>query len=318
MQLSDGDGSRVFDFGAHLHPENVLPESFEQFEPYLGAHHTDIEEYVRWCEEAGIDGAALSQPYYMGHGDGEATATANDALLAEIDDYDQFHGLAAIPTAAGGETAAAEFERCLDAGYSGGALATKSDGIELNDPEVEPVLAVAADRGVPLLVHPKLNESLHPEALDDTYRLNAIFGREAALSESIFKVIHDGVLDRYPDLDLVFHHLGGNIAAMLGRIHLQLDPGRWPGQEHVKGYEAFKTQLEQRVYVDTSGFFGYSAPVRVALEAFPSTQLLFGTDAPYEPRPPEEGRAFADAIAEVTSRADADRILGGNARDLLE
>lgn len=318
MQSSATDQVRVFDFGAHLHPERVLPAVFEKFEPYLGPHHTDVAEYARWCEQAGIDGAALSQPYYMGHDDGETTATANDALLAEIDDYDQFHGLAAIPTAAGGETAAMELERCLDEGYSGGALATKSDGIELNDPEVESVLEVAASRNAPLLVHPKLNESLHPEVLDDSYRLNAIFGREAALSESIFKVVHDGVLDRYPDLDLVFHHLGGNIAAMLGRIHLQLDPGRWPGQENLKGYEAFKTQLEERIYLDTSGFFGYPAPVRIALEELSSAQLLFGTDAPYEPRTPEEARRFADAVAGLASATDTDRILAENALELLE
>lgn len=311
------DRIETFDFGAHLHPEPVLPEAFKKFEGYIGPQHTNIAEYVQWYEEVGIDGAALSQPYYIGQEDEKKTAIANDALLGEIAGYDQFCGLAAIPTAAGGEVAAQEFERCLDNGYCGGALATKSDGIQLNSPKMEPILEVADETGAPLLVHPKLDESLHPDVLDDTYRLNAIFGREVALSESIFKVIHDGVLDRYPDLNLVYHHLGGNIASMLGRIHLQLDDGRWPGQEQVKDYSEFKTRLEERVYLDTSGFFGYSAPVRVTLEELPSSQLLFGTDAPYEPRTAAEGRQFVQTITDVTSTVDSKRILAGNALDLL-
>lgn len=318
MSTPDRERIKTFDFGAHLHPKSVLPDAFVKYEAYIGTQHTDIEAYERWHGEAGIDGAAFSQPYYMGHGDAEKTAAANDALLREIDGYDQYFGLAAIPTAAGGEVAADEFERCLKNGYNGGALATKSDGIELNDPEVEPILEVADRTGAPLLVHPKLDESLHPDALNDRYRLNAIFGREAALSESIFKVIHDGVFDSYPDLGLVYHHLGGNIASMLGRAHLQLDEGRWPGQEHVKTFDDFKTQLEERVYLDTSGFFGYSAPVRVALEELPSSQLVFGTDAPYEPRSTAEGRRFVETIEEVTSNADSRRILADNALELLD
>jgi len=74
-----------------------------------------------------------------------------------------------------------------------------------------------------------------------------------------------GILDDYPDLDLVFHHLGGNIASMMGCAHLHLDIGRWLGQEHVKPFEEFRTQLEERIYLDSAGFFGYHAPVRTTL-----------------------------------------------------
>lgn len=308
------DSIDILDFGAHLLPESVIPDSFREFNAYVGEKHSVAAKYVRWMEETGVDASVLSQPYYMGHGDAERTATANDALLEELSEYPHLFGLAAIPTAAGGQVAAEELERSLAKGYHGGALATKSGGVELNDRGAEPILEIADNTGDPILVHPKLDESIHPEALDDTYRLNAIFGREAALSESIFKVIHDGVLDRYPDLNLVYHHLGGNVAAMMGRIHLQLDDGRWPEQDHVKSFEAFKSQLEDRIYIDTSGFFGYRSPVRVALEEFPSTQLLFGSDAPYEPRTSDELRRFTTAIEDVAS----DRVLSGNALDLLD
>jgi predicted TIM-barrel fold metal-dependent hydrolase len=319
MTRSDRSASTtsVFDFAGHVHLDTVTPDTVTRLDAFVGDHHSDLETLIRWYDTAGVDGAALSQPFFMGHGDADAVAEANDALLDRIDGYPAFHGLAAIPTAAGGEAAADELKRCLDAGYRGGALETKSDGIELVDADVEPVLEAANRTGVPLLVHPKLNDSLHPEVLDDSYRLNAIFGREAALCESLSKVIHDGVFERYPNLTLVYHHCGGNIASMIGRVQGQLDPGRWPGQEHVVPYEKFEETLRERVYIDTCGFFGHPGPLRDALELFPTSHVLFGTDTPYEARSHEEYREY---ISTVRATADADatqQILGENARQLL-
>lgn len=308
----------TIDFGAHLYPESVIPDALvgSALDEMLGGQLRDPADLRAMYDAGGIDGAVLSQPFYMGASDAEATARANDALLDVVEADESLYGLAAIPVSAGGEAAAAEFERSLDAGYHGGALETETDGIELVDGELEPVFEVADRTGAPLLVHPKLHDSLGVGALDDDLMLNAIFGREVAMAESICKVIHGDVLDRYPDLNLVFHHLGGNLASMMGRVHLQLDPGRWPGQEAVKDYEEFVHALESRVYVDTAGFFGYEAPLRATLEEFPVSNVLFGTDYPFEPRDAGELSDFEGAVESVAGD-DADRILESNALDLL-
>lgn len=308
----------AIDFGAHLFPLDTFPEPIDDgpVRDILGPMLHDPDLLLQTYQAAGISHAALSQPYYMGHEDAQAVATANDALLDIVDEYEAFYGLAAIPVSAGGDAAAREFERALDAGYNGGALETKTNGVELTDDSLQPVFDVAEERDAPILVHPKLHQSLHPDALSDDWRLNAIFGREAALSESISKVIHEGVLDRHPDLDLVYHHLGGNVASMLGRIHLQLDDGRWPGQDRVKSYESFVAQLRDRIYLDTSGFFGYDAPLRTTLEEFPASNVLFATDYPFEPRDDAELASFVDSVEEVAD-ADAEAILHDNAERLL-
>lgn len=312
--------STVIDFGAHLAPDE--PAELEFFQDFIeeqdgAAIHSSMDALIERYDEAGVDGAVLSTPFYMGSGHLPRTRSGNDALQEVVAPHEDYYTLAAIPTAAGGEEAAAELERCLDAGFNGGAIETKSDGIELHHPEVEPIFEVADQRGAPLLVHPKLNESLHPDALDDTWRLNAIFGREVALAESISKVVHEGVLDRYEHLDLVYHHNGGNIASMMPRIHLQLDAGRWPGMEAVKPFEAFERQVEERIYLDSSGYFGEPGPFGKTLEEFPSTRLLFATDFPYETRRPAVFGKIVDAIESVASHQDAERILGANALDLL-
>lgn len=308
----------TIDFGAHLYPAGTLPEPLAEgpLGALLGPLLTDPERLLSAYEGTGIDRMVLSQPFYMGHGDVDTVAAANNALLAVIDEYPAFEGLAAIPVSAGGEPAAEEFERTLEAGFVGGALETRTDGIELTDEVLEPVFDVAERGGAPVLVHPTLDDSLHPAVLSDEWRLNAIFGREAALSESLSKVIHEGVLDRHPELTLVYHHLGGNIAAMLGRVNLQLAEGRWPGQERVKPWSAFVQQLRDRVYLDTSGFFGYESPLQAALAEVPAERILFGTDYPFEPRDGGELSRLVDTVDRVAG-ADAPAIRSGNAERLL-
>lgn len=322
MTASDEEDRTVIDFGAHLFPESVFPTAAYEESASQGSSFVpllkDPETFSQRLAAAGIDIGVLSQPYYMGHAETDLVVEANDALLSVIDRYQEYYGLAAIPVAAGGEAAAGEFERCIANGYHGGAIETKTNGIELIDSELEPVFEVAEETGAPLLVHPKLHESLGPDVLDDSYALNAVFGREAALCESLCKVIHDGVLDRFPGLNLVYHHHGGNIASMLGRVHNHLDDGRWAGlHERTKPYSEFKAQLESRIYVDTSGFFGYPAPLRTTLEELPATHVLLGTDFPFEPRTADELRQFVRVVEQLAPRKDARHILGETAADLL-
>lgn len=308
----------TIDFGAHLYPADSFPAllSGTPIHERLGSRVTDPERLRELYDEAGIDGAVLSQPFYMGSGNHDATAAANDALCTVVDEYERFYGLGSIPVAAGGDVAAEEFERVLDLGLHGGAVETKTDGIELTDSAYEPVFEVASATGAPVFVHPKLNGSIHPDAFPDDLRLNAIFGREMALAESISKVIHDGVFERYPDLTLIYHHFGGNLASMLGRIHLQLDPGRWPGQDHVEPYEEFHARLTESICVDTSGFFGYDAPLRTTLDELPASQVLFGTDYPYEPRDASELASFVDSVERVVD-GDGEDVLSRNAKRVL-
>ncbi|KDE57492.1 hypothetical protein EL22_11730 [Halostagnicola sp. A56] len=309
----------TIDFGAHLFPRETYPDAFvgSEIESLLGDQLSDVDGLLTMYERAGIDRAVLSQPYFMGSADATVAAASNDALLDVVEDTDRLYGLAAIPTQAGGEVAAAEFERALDKGFNGGALETTSGGINLDDKILEPVFEVADQTGAPLLVHPKLDESLHPDALDDEYLLNATFGREVALAASICRVIHTGLLDRYPGLQLIYHHLGGNIAVMMGRIRLQLDEGRWPGQDHVKTIEEFEAQLRERIYVDTAGFFGDRTALEAALDVFPASNVVFGTDYPYEPRSDRELAELVTAVSDVTSTSQEATVLEESARALL-
>jgi|GEM_PF-3250392 len=316
---------RVVDFASHIHPSDPDNKDHEYIDEELGRPvYRDADEHRASYDDAGIEEAVLPQPIFMGHGDLGKTREANDALHDVLAARDSYYGLASIPTAAGVEEAASEFERCLDAGFNGGGLETMTpDGLAVHDDELAPILEITDRTGAPRLVHPKLHDSVNSAVLDDAWLLNAIMGREIALCASICKVVHTGVFDRYPNLNLVFHHTGGNIASVVGRLHSQLEkfpPEVWfdgDPPEPVKAYPEFKAQLEERVYIDTAGYYGYHDVVRSALSEFPTSQLLFGTDFPFETRTTEDFEAMLRAVAEETSRADAGRIFGRNALDLL-
>ncbi|WP_306060775.1 amidohydrolase family protein [Natronococcus wangiae] len=315
----------IIDFGGHLVSDRVpfRPEQFERFGELVGPVYDDPEAYVDTQSAAGITGTVLvAPPYIEGDFDLEQHREANDVLLEIAGEYDHFVGaLASIPFGYVGDGAAEEFERCLDEGFNGGVIGTiNDDGVELVDRDVEPVLEVAAERGAPLMVHPRTQSSLDPDhnVLGDEYRNNAIFGREVTLMGSLTKVVHEGVLDRYPNLDLVYDHTGGNVASNLGRLEAHFQTERWPGDhEHVKEWAAFRTQLEERVYIRMSGYHGYQAPLRATLEEFPSSQVLFGTDFPLEVRTAEELADAVRSVDDLASETDARKIFSKNARELL-
>lgn len=324
--MSDTERPLKVDFGAHYYPE--IPEELvtkhEDIERFDGSPVcTDVDAIVDRYAAAGFDRVVLSMPYYMGSADAEATARANDELLDAVTAHEELYGLAAIPVAAGGEAAADEFRRALDAGFHGGALETNSAGIELIDEELEPVLDVADETGAPILVHPNVSfqeerlDEDEPEQPEDTWKLNSIFGTENALARSLCKVIHEGVYDRYPDLSLVFHHNGGNVASMLSRVELWMNRVHRFGGEHLKEYDEFAAQLEERVYVDTAGYFGDPGPFRETFRAFPASQVLYATDFPYETLSPETFGKIAGTVEQLRPPSEADAVLGGNALDLL-
>lgn len=296
--------SRVIDFGAHL-----LPTERQEDPTYW-----DIEVANDRFTSGGVDGAVLSWSRYIGHDDVDAVQRANDTLLEVLSELENYFGLAALPSGAGGDDAAREFERCLDEGWNGGAIQTTANGINSTDEEMAPVYEVADRAGAPLLIHPKINDSLGPDALDDRLLLNSVFGREIALCETICRMIHGGLLDRYREFTPVIHHTGGNIAAMLGRLQIKL-PADPP--DHLKPTEEFIAQLRDRIYIDTSGYGGNELALGAAREVFSTSNMLFGSDYPYETRTGEGFRNIISGIKSVATDDEIDDVLGKNALNIL-
>lgn len=104
---------------------------------------------------------------------------------------------------------------------------------------------------------------------------------------------------------------------MLGRIRGDTRPERAPDTGRLKPYDEFRDQLEERVYLDTSGFYRDTAAFRATLEAFPAANVLFGTDFSYETRTLNDFRSIVSTVEERCPRAETRDSLGQNALDLL-
>lgn len=274
----------------------------------------DPELYLEWLQMGGVDKVVLSHPLYMAHDVLEETEGRNDEIGELLQSYEDYYGLASIPVGIGREAAAAEFERCMDKGFNAAGVTVTADGNHFTDEIYEPVWEVADRTGAPIMVHPTPSRKLDPgeHVLEPVKENNHTFGRESRLCGSINRVVQSELLESYPDLNLVYHHFGGNIASMMGRIDLRLHR-----TAETISFDQFKERLEDRIYLDTSGYHSYSTPLRNALEQFPTSNILLGTDSPVEAKTMGELQEYLTTIEEAVPRSEAKQMLGENALDLL-
>jgi hypothetical protein len=86
MARTERDGPEIIGFGAHCHPNDPPENGF--FHGFIDRSigepvYRDLDVYARRYDAAGLDGAVLSQPFYMAHADVERVVTANDAMAEE-------------------------------------------------------------------------------------------------------------------------------------------------------------------------------------------------------------------------------------------
>src|SRR5919204_250816 len=145
------------------------------------------------------------------------------------------------------------------------------------------------------------------------------FGWPYDTSVAMVRLALWGLLDRYPRLKIVTHHLGGMIPYYDGRIGpgLEVLGSRTSDEDYSRILPSLKRphlDYMRDFYGDTALFGGGIHAVRCGLEFFGAEHVVFATDTPLGPIAP---------TIEVIKRleiADADRrkIFAGNAERLLK
>jgi len=277
----------------------------------------DLDEHVRMMDMAGIDVAVLSSGAGMGT-DLELCRLVNDSLKKAQEDYGgRFVGLAHVPPL-GGPESLRELARCAqELGFPGVIIPSDIQGLPLDAPELDLFWAEVCRLGLYVFVHP----ALRPPGVEhmQAYDLARSVGREFAMVLATLRLINGGVLDRFPALRVQMAHLGGGLAALLGRVRSYQDKtfwgtasdprhGRLP-ERHLDYY------LRERILFDTAGFCGAINPVKAALLELPASQIVLGTDYPQEIRSAEAVRDFVREIRALGAPGSA--ILEGNVGRLL-
>jgi aminocarboxymuconate-semialdehyde decarboxylase len=267
----------------------------------MDAARVDVQLLSSW-----IDLTAYSLPV----ADGVRYARAFNELLAETvaANADRFRGLCTVPLQKG-EAAADELRHAVThLDMVGVEIATTIDGRELDDADLEPFWAAAAELRCPVLVHPYA--SLAGRGVR-RYLLGNLVGNPAESTIALGHLLFGGVLDRHRELRLVVVHGGGFVPWQSGRWDRGFEAV--PHATRTGDLASRPTELLRRVHFDT--VLHDPRVVGMLVEWAGADRVLLGSDYPFPMGDPTP----VDTLEQVPglSAADEQLILGGNAERLL-
>jgi len=249
---------------------------------------------------------------------------ANDELAELVERHpDRFVAFGACLPMSDVDAALVEAVRALDdLGARALEIFTDIRGRPLDAPEFEPVFALAAERDVPVLLHPRRTNTTpdYPDEELSRFLVYTNFGWPLETSKAMARIAFGGVLRRHPSLKIVTHHAGGLIPYFHKRVELSWDfnvrrmgypyDGDEAGRDAVEAYRAF--------HCDTA-IQGNTPALMCAHAFFGADRMLFATDSPYDDEFGE--RVYRETIPAVEAMSIPDEekqaIFEGNARRLL-
>jgi predicted TIM-barrel fold metal-dependent hydrolase len=264
---------------------------------------------------------------FVGPDAAPALARAGNDGMAELVDRhpDRFAGfLAAVPMS-NPDAAVQEIQRAVrDLRASGVQIYSNTAGRPLDLPELDPVYDLLHRERIPIFIHPARSEKFADYKSEDKSKFEIwwALGWPYETSTAMARLVFSGVFDRYPNLAIVCHHLGGIIPYVAGRVGHGWDQlGKRTSDED---YFALLKSMKKRpidyfkmFYGDTAEF-GSMAATKCGLDFFGVDHVLFASDCPFEPTPGIYVRETLDVVSKLgLSAADHQKITEGNARKLM-
>jgi uncharacterized protein len=206
-------------------------------------------------------------------------------------------------------------------GAGGVQIFTNVAGRPLDDKDFEPIFATMAELDLPVWLHPARTASMpdYPKEQKSRFEMWWCFGWPYDTSVAMVRLALWGLLDRYPRLKIITHHLGGMIPYYDGRIGsgLEVLGSRTSDEDYSRILPSLKRphlDYMRDFYGDTALFGGGIHAVRCGLEFFGAEHVVFATDTPLGPIAPTIEVINRLEIAE----ADRRKIFAGNAERLLK
>ena len=253
---------------------------------------------------------------------------ANDGM-AEIQHRhpDRFPGFIAAVPMNNPDACVREIERAVkDLGAVGIQIFTNVNGRPLDEPEYLPVFQKMAEVDLPIWMHPARPATFadYPGEKKSKYEAWWVFGWPYETSIAMTRILFAGYFDRWPNLKIITHHMGGMVPYFSGRTGPGLDQlGARTDDEDLTVYARRLKKSPQdyykMFYADTA-LFGSKHGMICGLEYFGADHVLFASDMPFDP---EKGPAFIRetirCLEEMPiSDAVRQQIYEGNARRLLK
>jgi len=219
----------------------------------------------------------------------ELARIANDEIAELVSKYpDRFPAAVATLPMNNTDAAHTELDRAIkELGMKGIIIYTSINGKPLDDPEFSFVFEKMAGYDLPIWLHPVRSSKFSDYDSEDRSKYDTwiIFGWPYDTAAAMTRIIFNGTFDKYPNLKIITHHLGGIVPFL---------------SERIKGaYEEFGTRTDEEdnsllnklqrppfeyfkmFYADTA-LHGSIPAMECGFAFFGAERVLFGTDMPFD------------------------------------
>jgi len=271
----------------------------------------DPQALLASIETAGVAARVVNTPLeFLQDSDADVPADTprriNDQLAELVGkNAGRVHGLATVD-AYGGEVAARELTRGVrELGLRGVFVACAKKDMFLDAPQARPTLALAADLGVPVFVHPITDAQL-ARRFAGYGRLGISFNRATINAAALIGLFESGTFDELPKLRVVVTTLAiGGILLAGGLVE-----GR------ARGMRRDALEMSRRhVYIDTMGL--RPELIRSAVDVLGADHVIAGTDWPISVEKSVPQRLQAALTSCELDSVEQQMVAGSNVLKLL-
>jgi len=281
--------------------------------------NTDPEVRLALMDRYGIDIQALSQttPVLLGLSNEDAAEVcrlSNDDNYKLVNVYpDRFVNICII-SLLDMRSAMKELERSInELDCRGVTISSSQNGKGLDSPEYFPFYEKIVEHDLPVLIHGTHWECSPLMDMDNAWRFLHVFGWDYDGTQALWRLIFGGVIDRYPSLKIVTHHLGNYFPFFVRRIEQNFNKflsDKLP--RHISEYWG-------NIYGDTA-VDGTPGAFPCGYAFFGSDRMMYGSDYPFGAEAGEDfiRENLAGVRAMYIPEEEKKKILGGNAKKLLK
>jgi predicted TIM-barrel fold metal-dependent hydrolase len=251
---------------------------------------------------------------------------ANDGMAELVEKHPKrFPGFVASLPMNNPEESIKEMIRAVaELGAKGVQMFTNVMGKPLDAPEFLPLFETASRREVVIWLHP-YRAANFPDYLGENrskYEIWWTLGWPYETATAMSRLVFSRVLERFPNLKIITHHMGGMVPYFEGRVGYGWD--QIGSRTTDENYRELLQSMKKRpidylrdFYADTA-LFGARAGTVCGLDFFGVDHVVFSSDTPFEPEP---GLYIRETIKVIDSlditKEQRERIYRGNAERML-
>jgi len=219
---------------------------------------------------------SLSTPnvYFASDQDSLSLArTTNDYLADLCEQYPtRFRCLASVPLNSV-DLAIPELHRAIETlGMNGVILGSNINDRPLNSEEFRPFFEEVDRLGLAVLIHPMSPAGVE---LMGEYGLAPLVGFVFDTTLAVTRMVYEGMMEQFPNINFIVAHLGGAIPYLLERIN----NGYRAYPECRKNLSTLPSEYLKRLYYDTVSF--HEPALMCAYHTVGAKQMVLGSDYPH-------------------------------------